>query len=356
MLSMQIAMPGPSAAPQCETHQVVRQELWQGAAALRVWAIRLDGFRVSVSERPARCYVARRAGYPRYKSKKRDTSRFRIPQRVTVANGRVHIPKIGAVKIRQSREVEGVTKSATFKRDARGRWFVALVAERELPDLALPAPAPERTVGVDLGLHDIAVTSAGERVAAPRFYRAAQRKLRRAQRTLSRRQKGSQGRAQARRQVARLHQRIAAKRLDFCHKLTTSLIAHHDAVCIEDLNVRGLARTKLATSVLDASLGTIRRQLVYKGAWHGVHVVAVDRFFASSKLCYECGYRHEGLTLAQRTWACPTCGGLIDRDLNAAKNVKREGLRLLAVGHTDSLNACGERVRPPMAAVLATPT
>ena len=135
------------------------------------------------------------------------------------------------------------------------------------------------------------------------------------------------------------------------------LIKAHEAVCIEDLSIRGLARTKLALSLLDATLGEIRRQLVYKGRWYGVHVAVVDRFYPSSKLCHACGYRHDGLTLSERVWVCPACGVLIDRDLNAARNIKREGLRILtvAVGHTETRNACGEHVRPPRAAALATP-
>ncbi len=302
-------------------------------------------------------FYERRARYPRFKSRKTDTARFRIPQRVSLSGGCVHIPKIGAAKVRQSQDVEGVTKSAAFKRDACGHWFVSLVAEVEMPDVPLPAPAPRRTVGVDLGLKDAVVTSDGERVAAPRFYRAAQRKVRRAQRALSRRQKGSKNRTKARQKVARIYQRITAKRNDFCHKLTTSLVNRHDAVCIEDLNVRGLARTKLATSILDASMGALRRQLAYKGRWYRTHVVAVDRFYPSSKLCHDCGYKHDALTLSDRRWACPSCGVVVDRDLNAARNIKREGLRLLnvAVGHTETRNACGECVRPPMAAALATP-
>jgi len=300
-------------------------------------------------------FFEKRARFPRFKSRKRDTARFRIPQRVTLAAGCLYVPKIGRVKIRQSQVVEGTTKSATFKRDACGHWFVSLVAEREMPAVALTAPAKDRTVGVDLGLKDAVVTSDGERVAAPRFYRAAQRKLRRAQRGQSRTVKGSNNRAKARRRVARVHQKIAAKRNDFCHKLTTGLVKNHDAVCIEDLNVQGLARTKLAKSILDAFIGTIRRQLAYKGVWYRTHVVAVGRFYPSSKLCHECGYKHDGLTLADREWACPSCGSLLDRDLNAACNIKREGLRLLAVGHTDNANACGEIVRRPMGAGLAIP-
>lgn len=299
-------------------------------------------------------FFERRARYPRFKSRKRDQGRFRIPQRVTLAAGYLAVPKIGRVKVRQSRDVEGTTKSATFKRDACGHWFVCLVAELAVPAVQVAMPDEGRTVGVDLGLKDAIVTSAAERVPAPRFYRSAQRKLKRAQRAFSRRKKGSRNRAKARAMVARIHQKVANRRSDFTHKLTTALVQRHQAVCIEDLSVKGLARTKLATSVLDASMGEIRRQLAYKGRWYGVHVVTADRFYPSSRLCYECGYKHDGLTLADRRWVCPGCGCTLDRDLNAAKNIKREGLRLLGVdvaaGHAETQNACGRAVRLPMAA------
>jgi putative transposase len=125
---------------------------------------------------------------------------------------------------------------------------------------------------------------------------------------------------------------------------------YHQAVCIEDLNERGLARTKLAKSVHDASMCMVRRQLQYKGQWYGVHVVVVDRFYPSTQLCHVCGFRNQALTLHDRTWTCPRCGTDHDRDLNAAINVKNEGLRVLAVGHTESRNACGGVVRPPTVA------
>jgi putative transposase len=197
----------------------------------------------------------------------------------------------------------------------------------------LPAPDPERTVGIDLGLKEALVPSAGPRIPAPRFYRRGERTLRRAQRVFARRAKGSRNRAKARAKVARVHQRVANQRADFLHKITTPLIKTHDAVCTEDLSVKGLARTKLAKSVLDASMGTLRWQLEYKGQWYGTHVVAVDRFFPSTQLCHDCGFKNEHLSLADRMWVCPHCGVLHDRDLNAALNIRDEGLRLLAAGH-----------------------
>jgi putative transposase len=297
-------------------------------------------------------FSKRRARFPRFKSRKRDSVRFRIPQRVHVADGRVQVPKIGPVRVRVSRPVEGQTKSATFKKDACGHWCVSLVSETHMPVVVLQLPVPEHSVGLDLGLKDAVVPSTGPRIPAPRFYRRAARKLRRAQRTVSRRQKGSRNTAKARAKVARVQQHVANQRADFTHKLSTKLIKNHQAVCIEDLNVKGLARTKLAKSVHDAGMGLVRRQLEYKGRWYGVHVVVVDRFYPSTQLCHVCGFKNEALTLADRTWQCPICGTMHDRDINAALNIRDEGLRLLAVGYPESLNACGGDVRP---ATLAGP-
>jgi putative transposase len=207
--------------------------------------------------------------------------------------------------MRLSQPVVGTTKSATFKQDACGQWFVTLVAKHEAPVRDLPAPDLERTVGLDLGLQDAIVCSDGTRVAAPRFYRQGERKLRRAQRVHSRRKKGSRNRAKARITVARVHQRVANQRADFLHKLTTPLIKSHDAFCTEDLSAKSLARTKLAKSVLDASMGTLRWHLEYKGQWYGVHVLAVDRFYPSTQLCHDCGRRNEAFTLSDRVWVCP---------------------------------------------------
>jgi putative transposase len=295
-------------------------------------------------------FFAGRANRPKFKSKRSDTQRFRIPQRVKVIDGRVYVPKIGWIKIRQSREIDGQTKSATFACEPDGHWYVSIVAEFDMPDTPLPEPKPEQTVGVDLGLKEFAVTSDGERTASPKFYRKAERKLRRAQRVKSRRQKGSKRCQKARLKVAKIHQKIARQRNDFIHKFTTELVRRHDAVCIEDLSLKGLVRTKLAKSVSDAGLGAVRRQLTYKCEWNRTHLAVISRWFPSSKMCHACGQNNDNLTLADRQWTC-VCGTVLDRDLNAAINIRDEGLRILAEGHSDSLNARGAGVRPPREAV-----
>ncbi len=298
-------------------------------------------------DRAFKAFFEKRAGFPQFKSKKRDTPRFRIPQRVRVEEGKVHIPKVGGVKIRQSQPIDCPIKGATFKRDTQGHWYVTLTAEFEMPEVPLPPANPERVVGIDLGLKDFAVLSDGTRIAPPKFYRKAERKLRRAQRELSRKQKGSKNRDKARHRLNRVHTKIRNQRQDWLHKLTTGLVQKYDGLCIEDLNLKGMAKTKLSKSVLDAAPGEFRRQLEYKAVWYRKHLVVIDRYFPSSKLCRECGTIHTALTLSDRVWTCG-CGAVHDRDLNAALNIRAEGIRAIpvAVGHTETQNAWGVSVRP----------
>lgn len=185
-------------------------------------------------------FFKKRSGFPRFRSKKAGHFAFRIPQRIRIEGGKVYVPKIGWVRIRQSREVEGKTKSAAFKRDAAGHWYVALTTEFKMPDVEPPAPV--NPVGVDLGLKDLFVLSSGERIAPPRFARKADRKLRRTQKKLSRKKPGSHRREKARRRVARVHRRVSNQRSDFLHKLTTDLTREYDRICVEDLNTKGMAK------------------------------------------------------------------------------------------------------------------
>ncbi len=289
----------------------------------------------------------RKKGFPKFKSKKTDTPRFRIPQRVVLQDGSVSVPKIGMIKAIVHRPLEGITKSATFKREACGHWYISLVTEQQL---APKADRPIEThIGIDVGLKSLAVLSTGETIENPRWYRTQTRKLRHAQKALSRKIKGSRNRGKARIVVARLHQKTRNQRNDFLHKLSTDIIRHCDLISIEDLNVRGLAKTKLSASVLDVGWGMFRSMLTYKADRNDTHLIAIGRFFPSSKLCGACGLVNADLTLADRAWTCP-CGVHHDRDLNAARNIDREGLRLfeqiVAAGYAETQNACGDPVRP----------
>ena len=276
-------------------------------------------------------FFEKRARHPKFKSRKRDRARFRIPQRVKVEGGKVTVPKIGDVRIFQSQEVAEKTKSATFKRGADGKWYVSLVVEFEMPDIPIPAPEAAQTVGIDVGLIDFATLSdpTAEPIPAPKFFRKGRRRLRRAQRTVSRRKHGSRRRAKAVVKAAAVHRKFADQRRDFQHKLSTKIVGQYAAVCVEDLSLSGLARTKLAKSFHDAALGEFLRQLKSKCLWNRKHFITIDRFFPSSKMCNVCGALNDRLTLSDREWDC-ACGTHHRRDFLAACNIKDEGLRTLA--------------------------
>jgi putative transposase len=235
------------------------------------------------------------------------------------------------------------TKSATFKRDACGDWFVTLIAEREVDaQIALPI----NPVGIDLGLKTFATFSGdAPDIPIPKFFRKAERVLRKVQRVFSRRKKGSTRRAKAKLRVSRAHRKTARQRSDFLHKTTTALVAHHDLICIEDLSVKGLAKTKLGKSILDAAFGEFRRQLEYKATWNGKLVSVIGRFFPSSKLHRPCGTIKADLALSDREWICEGCRLSINRDKNAAENILAEGLNLVAAGQADTQNAHGASLR-----------
>jgi len=174
----------------------------------------------------------------------------------------------------------------------------------------------------------------------------AERRLRRSQKDLSRKKPGSRRREKAKRRVAGVHRKVSNQRSDFLHKLTTDLTREYDCVCVEDLNTKGLAKTKRSRSVLDAAFGEFVRQVEYKATWSFKHSVRVGRFFPSTKLCSECGKVNVNVRLSDRTWLCE-CGTQHDRDLNAARNILAEGMRLLAAGQTENQNARGEPVSLP---------
>jgi putative transposase len=236
------------------------------------------------------------------------------------------LPKLGALKLAESLPEVPRPDLLTLSRDAAGRYHVSFAAELEATSL----PIQHCSVGVDVGLTHLATLSTGEKIQNPKRYHARLRYLRRQQRCLARRQKGSRRREKQRLRVARVHARVRQERQFALHALTTRLVSEFDLICIEDLNVKALARGRHARAIQDAAFSEIRRQLTYKSEWSGRVLEIVDRRYPSSKTCSECGYRRDELRLDERHWQCPKCGTLHDRDINAARNVLAEGLRQLA--------------------------
>jgi len=278
-----------------------------------------------------------KVGPPRFKSRKdtRQSIRFTANARFKVLpNGRLRLPKIGDVPVRWSRPLPSAPSSVTVIKDSAGRYFASFVVETEHG----PLPEAEPVIGIDLGLKHFAVLSDGRKIAAPRFFRRAEKKLRRAQRSLSRKQDGSANRAKARVKVARAHARVADARRDFCHQLSTALIRENRAVTVEDLCIRGLARTPLAKSVHDAGWSAFTGMLEYKARRYGREFRRVGRFVPTSQVCSACGVKDRPKPLHVRTWRCGACGVWLDRDVNAAVNV--------AVAAGLAVTACGAQVRP----------
>lgn len=276
----------------------------------------------------------RKLGAPRFRSRKDNRQAIRLTRNgfSLRPNGKLYAAKIGDLRVAWSRELPSEPTSVSIIKDAAGRYFASFVVQ--VDDAPLSPVGSE--VGIDLGLTTFAVLSSGQTITSPKFFRRAERKLRKAQRNLSRKQRGSKNRAKARITVAKTHAKVRDSRMDWAHKHSTQIIRENQAVYVEDLCVKGLARTRLAKSVHDAGWAIFTRLLEEKASRCGRTFGKVDRFFPSSQLCSECGAVDGKKALRIREWTC-RCGAVHDRDLNAARNI-------LAAGRAERLNACGELV------------
>lgn len=278
-----------------------------------------------------------RMGAPRFKSRKdnRQAVRFTANARWKITTGGdLSLPKIGDVRVKWSRNLLSVPSTVTVIKDAAGRYFASFVVETEPETL----PDVEPVVGIDLGLGHFAVLSDGTKIDAPRFLRRAEKKLKREQKRLSRKAKGSNNRTKARVKVARAHAQVADARREFHHQLSTRIIRENQAIAVEDLAVKGLARTRLAKSVHDAGWSAFVAMLEYKAAKFGRSFHRIGRFEPTSQVCCVCGVKDGPKPLHVRIWECGACGSVLDRDINAAVNVaKAAGL---------AVSACRAQVRP----------
>lgn len=271
-------------------------------------------------DRAFKNFFEKRGRYPRFKSRyDRQAVRYQLDQRQIERTYRagtfLKLPKLGLLKIRWSQIPAGAPKMATVSKTPDGRYFVSFACEVEIK----PLPLTGQTIGVDLGIKDVAVSSDGWKSGNPRHLKGQLKHLKRQQRFLARKQKGSNRRRRQRQRVARIHAKIAAMRQDFLHKTTTALVQRADVIALEDLNVKGMLKNHhLAGAIADVGMGEFRRQIEYKAAWAGRKVIVVDRWAPTSKTCSHCGSYQQKMPLSVREWTCPDCHARHDRDVNAA--------------------------------------
>jgi putative transposase len=259
---------------------------------------------------------------PKFKKKSPQAS-FRLPYpKFSLAKGTIRLEKIGEVSYVEDRPIppQAQMVSVTVSRNSSGQYFISVLVESSIPKKA----QTNQVVGCDVGLKSFVVTSDNDVFEPQQRYRKNQAELKKAQRHLSRKQKGSKRRNQQRQKVAKIHQKTANQRHHSVHQVTTHLVNHYDTIVIEDLNVQGMVRNRnLAKSLYDASFRLFRTQLEYKCEWYGKKVVVADRFFASTKICSGCGHQKASIELSERVFRCEKCSLSLDRDLNAALNLKK---------------------------------
>jgi putative transposase len=292
-------------------------------------------------------------GFPKFKSCKKGIGSFRLTGAIHITETHIKLPRIGWLRLKEHGyiQTDGIHILSVTVSESAGRWFVSVQCKQEIET----TQAIGEPVGVDLGIKDLAVTSEGAKFENPKPLKKAQAKLKRLQRELSRRKKGGKNREKTRGKVAKVHQRIANIRRDTLHKATSAIAAKNkpdderpSVIVLEDLNVTGMMKNHcLAQAISDVGFAEFRRQLEYKAVWHGSELVVADRFFPSSRLCRHCGCINSGLKLSEREWICD-CGAVLDRDLNAAINLKNLAVRRVTPEQAcnEQANACGEVVRP----------
>jgi putative transposase len=303
-------------------------------------------------------FFEKRAKFPNFKSKHGKQS-IQYPQGTKFVDGLIYLPKLGWVKINLHRPLDGEVKTVTISKNPSGQYFAAILTEQEAD--ARPSGNPTRkahqageypvrssegnAIGIDLGITDFAIASTGSKYPNPQHIKKHESNLKRKQRKLSRKVKGSNSRNKARKLVARVHQRISNSRQDFLHKLSHKLVNENQVIVVEDLAVKNMMKNHcLAKSISDCGWSSFVGMLDYKCKRSGKILVKVDRFFPSSKTCSNCYCRVSSLPLDVRQWTCSSCGTNHDRDVNAAQNLKAEGLRILSLGTSET--ADGGNVRP----------
>lgn len=271
------------------------------------------------------------AKFPRFKSKKGKNS-FTIPQFAKLENGRFYAPKFkDGIKVNVHREVKGKVGKCILSKTPTGKYFVSILSEEQYQ----PKEKTGAVCGIDLGLKDFAITSDGVKFKNNKYTKQYEKQLAKTHKHLSRKTKGSNSFERQRLKTARLHEKITNSRMDNLHKISHQLVSDYDLIVLEDLNVKGMTKNhKLAKHISDASWGYFVGLLEYKANWNDKQIIKINRFYPSSKTCCECGWINQDLNLSVREWTCKN-GHVLDRDVNAAKNILKEGLKIISSGTGD---------------------
>jgi len=286
-------------------------------------------------------------GFPKFKSKHNRNS-FCVPQFVKLENGKLKIPKFKEpIDLILSRSFTGLIKQCTISKTPTNEYFVSILVETEHKKLEQTG----KSIGIDLGLKDFAITSEGYKYKNNRYTKTYQNLLKKHQQHLSRKKKGSNRYEKQKLKVAKIYKKITNSRLDNLHKVSTDLIRKYDLIVLEDLNIKGMIKNhKLAKHISDASWSKFIELLIYKAEWNDKKIVKIDRFFPSSKTCNCCGYINQNLDLSIREWSCPSCNTQLDRDLNASINILNEGYKIISSGTDDYRR--GDEIRPALSGTI----